>query len=273
MAALSVEPIGDDVFGVTGESMIDRPTFYGGALLAQALQAAAVTAPAGFEPHHLHAEFTRAGRAGSPVEFAVERVKDGRTFSSRRVVGRQGGRVILTEDVSFHSTAEPGPEYQTAAPMRFPADRVESGELTVRRDSAGLETINIPRDASAPDDAEQFAWYRAQASLPTDAAWPATILAYASDMAIPAVAINAVGLQAGGPDSNEPGVVATTSLNHTMWFHRPARCDEWFLMAASALSTAYDRGLALGSAYDFDGRKVASIVQEIFVKSPSPPVG
>ncbi|MGY1743693.1 MULTISPECIES: acyl-CoA thioesterase [unclassified Blastococcus] len=268
VAALGVEPLGDDRFGVSGASPLARETLFGGALLVQALLAADATVPDDYAVHHLHGEFPQRGRAGEPIVFAVERVKDGRALTSRRVVARQGGRTVVTVEASFQRTRDAGPEYSVPAAYRFPADAVAAGDLEVRPDRGfGIESVDATGSANGTTSTDVEAWYRAADPLPDAAVWHAAALTLVSDMAVPTVAITAAGLHAGGPDGEGgPGTVATTTVNHTMWFHRPLRADEWFVLTSQPLSTAYGRGVALGSAYDGAGRHVASIVQEIYLK-------
>ncbi|WP_409330409.1 acyl-CoA thioesterase [Trujillonella humicola] len=268
VAALGVQPLGEDRFGVTGASPLARETLFGGALLAQALLSADATVPDDYAVHHLHGEFPQRGRAGEPIVFAVDRVKDDRSLSSRRVVGRQGARVVVTLEASFQRAREAGAQFHVPAPARFPADAVAAGELAVHGDGGfGIEFVDATGSANGTLSTEVEAWYRAAQPLPAQPVWHAAVLTLVSDMAVPAVAVTAAGLLAGGPeDEGGPGTVATTSVNHTMWFHRPLRADEWFVLTSQPLSTAHGRGVALGSAHDGAGRHVASIVQEIYLK-------
>ncbi len=268
VGALGVEPLGGDRFAVSGASPLARETLFGGALLVQALLSADATVPEDYAVHHLHGEFPQRGRAGEPIEFAVDRVKDGRALTSRRVVGRQGERTVVTLEASFQRTREAGQEFHRPVELRFPADAVGSGDLRVHRDGGfGIEFVDATGSANGTTSTDVQAWYRAGDPLPADPVWHAAVLTLVSDMAVPTVAITAAGLHAGGPDGEGgPGTVATTSVNHTMWFHRPLRADEWFVLTSQPLSTAHGRGVALGSAYDSEGRHVASIVQEIYLK-------
>jgi acyl-CoA thioesterase-2 len=268
VGALGVEPLGGDRFTVSGDSPLARETLFGGALLVQALLAADATVPEDYAVHHLHGEFPQRGRAGAPIEFAVDRVKDGRALTSRRVVGRQGERTVVTLEASFQRTREVGPEFHQPADLRFPADAVSAGQLALHAGGGfGIEFVDATGSSNGTLSTDVQAWYRAADPLPADAAWHAAVLTLVSDMAVPTVAITAAGLHAGGPDGEGgEGTVATTSVNHTMWFHRPLRADEWFVLTSQPLTTAHGRGVALGSAYDGAGRHVASVVQEIYLK-------
>lgn len=268
VAALGVEPLGEDRFGVSGASPLARETLFGGALLVQALLSADATVPDDYAVHHLHGEFPQRGRAGEPIVFAVDRVKDGRSLTGRRVVGCQGGRVVVTLEASFQRAREEGPQFHVPAALAFPADAVAAGELAVHADGGfGIESVDATGSANGTTSTDVEAWYRAAEPLPGEVVWHAAVLTLVSDMAVPTVAITAAGLHAGGPDGEGgPGTVATTSVNHTMWFHRPLRADDWFVLTSRPLSTAHGRGVALGSAHDAAGRHVASIVQEIYLK-------
>jgi acyl-CoA thioesterase II len=268
VAALGVEPLGEDRFGVSGASPFARETLFGGALLVQALLSADATVPDDYAVHHLHGEFPQRGRAGEPIVFAVDRVKDGRALTSRRVVGRQGERTVVTLEASFQRTREEGAQFHVPSARRFPADAVAGGTLAVHGDGGfGIEFVDATGSANGTTSTDVEAWYRAAEPLPEHPAWHAAVLTLVSDMAVPTVAITAAGLHAGGPDGEGgPGTVATTSVNHAMWFHRPLCADEWFVLTSQPLSTAHGRGVALGSAFDGQGRHVASIVQEIYLK-------
>ena len=268
VGALGVEPLGGDRFAVSGDSPLARETLFGGALLTQALLAADATVPDDYAVHHLHGEFPQRGRAGEPIEFAVDRVKDGRALTSRRVVGRQGERTVVTLEASFQRARDLGPEFHAPSQLRFPADAVAAGTLAVSAGGGfGIESVDPTGSANGTASTDVQAWYRAVDPLPGDAVWHAAVLTLVSDMAVPTVAITAAGVVAGGPDGEGgPGTVATTSVNHTMWFHRPLRAHEWFVLTSQPLSTAHGRGVALGSAHDGEGRHVASIVQEIYLK-------
>jgi acyl-CoA thioesterase-2 len=268
VGAVGVEPLGSDRFAVSGTSPLARPTLFGGATMAQALLSADATVPDDYAVHHLHAEFPQRGRAGEPIEFVVDRVKDGRSLTSRRVVGLQSDRKVVTLEASFQRAREAGPEFSEPASFRFPAADAAGGPSEVHRDGDwGLDWLDAAGSRNGITSLDVETWYRAADPLPTDAVWHAAVLTLVSDMTVPIVSITAVGLHAGGPDAEgAPGTVGTTTVNHTMWFHRPLRADDWFVLTSRPLSTAHGRGVALGSAYDGGGRHVASVVQETYLK-------
>jgi acyl-CoA thioesterase II len=263
--AFGVQALGDNRFGIAGErGEGHRDTMYGGLLMGQAIQAAAATIGDDYDPHHLHAEFLRAGRAGTPMVFVVETTKDGRALSSRRVLGQQEGRNVIDLQISFQRRTEAGAEYHAPAEKRFPAAAFERGDFTRRRDVFGLESIDLTAYPPAGDGTQYEGWFRTPYPLPAKSSWTAAVLALTTDMSVPSTPIAAIGQVAAGPDLETPGV-ATTTINHTMWFHRPGRVDDWFLIEGGPLSTSYSRGLALGRVYDSTGQHLVSFVQEIYV--------
>jgi acyl-CoA thioesterase II len=237
---------------------------YGGVLMAQTIQAAAATVDADYDPHHLHAEFLRGGRAGTPVVFEVQRTKDGRALTNRRVTGLQNGRRIIDVQISFQRRTEVGPDYHVTAGTQLPAAAIEAGELVPRRDLFGLDQIDLTAYPPEGDGTEYRGWFRAPGPLPVEPFWHTSVLALATDMSVPGTPIAAVGLVAAGPDLEQDGV-ATTTINHTMWFHRAGRVDDWFLIEGGPISTAHSRGVSLGRVYDAQGSHIASFVQEIYL--------
>ena len=279
---VEVEAVGPDRYRAVTDSPLSRPTLFGGALVAQALRAAAASTDPEKHPHSLHATFVRAGRAGSGVDLTVARTRDGRSFSTRQVTVLQGERVVMTMTASFHRD-EPSPEYQRPADLAVPypvgallaapdgpaapvgppgpggpADRS-------RRDMLGIDIV----ETGEPGEARYLAWARSRQALPADRVLHAAAMAFMSDCGAPGVAAWAIGLAAGGPDGSGGGTPMTTSLDHAMWFHRPGRCDDWVLVSAVPLSTAGSRGLILGSVHDREGRHLASFTQEMLIR-PNP---
>jgi acyl-CoA thioesterase-2 len=263
--SLAVQPLGDDRFGVCGERPPGhRETMYGGILMGQAIQAAAATVDPEYDVYHLHAEFLRGGRAGTPVVFEVERTKDGRALGSRRVVGRQAERKIIDVKVSFQRRTEPGPEYHVPSAVPFPAAALAGGEIIPERDIFGLDHVDLTAYPPAGDGTRHQGWFKVPDPLPPGTSWPASVLAVVTDMSVPSTPIAAIGQVAAGPDLEKPGV-ATTTINHTVWWHRPCRVDDWTLIEGGPITTSYARGLALGRVHDRQGVHVASFVQEIYL--------
>jgi acyl-CoA thioesterase-2 len=263
---VDVDALGRDRYRAMTDSPLSRPTLFGGALVAQALRAAAASSDPDKYPHSLHATFVRAGRAGNGVEFRVARTRDGRSFSTRHVTVSQDERVIMTMTASFHLD-EPSPEYQRPAdgPVPCPdgAPIPDPADLGLRRDLFGIDIV----DMGEPNEARYLAWARSQQPLPADRVLHACAMAFVSDSGAPGVAASAIGLRAGGPDQEHSDAPMTTSLDHAMWFHRAGRCDDWFLVSAIPLSTAGSRGLVLGSVHDRSGRHLATFVQELLIRA------
>jgi acyl-CoA thioesterase-2 len=271
---VEVEAVGPDRYRAVTDSPLSRPTLFGGALVAQALRAAAASTDQDKHPHSLHATFVRAGRAGHGVELAVARTRDGRSFSTRHVTVSQGERVVMTMTASFHRD-EPSPEYQRPAnpTVPYPAGALLAAPAAPaapdgpadrsRRDMLGIDIV----ETGEPGEARYLAWARSQQALPADRVLHACTMAFMSDCGAPGVAAWAIGLAAGGPDGSGGGTPMTTSLDHAMWFHRPGRCDDWVLVSAVPLSTAGSRGLILGSVHDREGRHLASFTQEMLIRT------
>jgi acyl-CoA thioesterase II len=260
---VEVDALGSDRYRAVTDSPLSRPTLFGGALVAQALRAAAASTGPDKHPHSLHATFVRAGQAGNGVEFQVARTRDGRSFSTRHVTVSQGERVLATITASFHRD-EPSPEFQPAAdcPVPCPGDEILAARASRGRSSLGIDIV----DVSEPGEPRYLAWARSQQPLPADRVLHACAMAFASDSGAPGVAATAIGLLAGGPDRQHGDAPMTTSLDHAIWFHRPGRCDDWFLVSAVPLSTAGSRGLVLGSLRDRSGRHLASFTQELLIR-------
>jgi acyl-CoA thioesterase II len=256
---IEVDALGSDRYRAVTDSPLSRRTLFGGALVAQALRAAAASTHAEKHPHSLHATFIRAGRAGLGVDFQVARTRDGRSFSTRHVTASQGERVVMTMTASFHRD-EPSPEYQRLAEM--PAGCPDEARPW-RREPLGLDIV----EAHDPDEARYLAWARSQQALPADRVLHAAAMAFMSDAGSTGVAASAIGLQAAGPDGFRGGAPMTTSLDHAMWFHRAGRCDDWVLVSGVPLSTAGSRGLVLGSVHDRSGRHLASFTQELLIRA------
>jgi len=248
---------------------------FGGQVLAQALTAAARTVAVTRVLHSLHAYFLVPGRTDLPLVYDVEVVRDGRSFSSRRVVARQAGRVIFYLSASFHE-AEAGFEHQDPAPAevpppeacpklsevmatasRRPAARWERewGALDVRYvgDSRPGGTL---RDPSHP--AQLRVWVRTDGRLPDDRRLHQAALAYATDLTLLSVSTVPHGALIGAD-------VQAASLDHAMWFHRPFRADDWLLY--DQVSPSASQALGLSTARLFaDGALVSTVAQEGLIR-------
>ena len=246
---------------------------FGGHILGQSLMAAGHTC-GDRHAHSLHAYFLRGGNAQLPVRYQVDRIRDGNSFSVRRVTASQEGKAILILSTSFQ-VDEPGFEHQLAMPDVPPPEGLEPFQELVRphADAAGadrkitsaraIEIRPVPM-AAAPrtgtGEPAQCAWLRAAGSLPEGAALHRSLLAYASDFALLSTAMLPHGVS-----YYTPGVVMA-SLDHAMWFYHPFRMDEWLLYAMDSPAAAGARGLARGNVFRRDGTLVACVAQEGLIR-------
>ena len=267
---MRLEPLGDDRFLAQSED-IGTPAVFGSQVLGQALMAASQTVATDRPAHSMHAYFLLPGEH-APIEYAVDRVRDGRSFTTRHVVARQGERIIFEMSASFQ-TVDEGIEHQlpmpaAAGPQGLASEleqRIAMGErLPARwRDKGltphGLEYRRVdPDDLLAPEvrPAESALWMRAIAALPDDPNVHRALLAHASDHGLLGAAMRPHGL------SFMSGQVRPASLDHAMWFHRDFRLDDWLLYSLDSPSASGARGLCRGSIFARDGRLVASTAQE-----------
>ena len=275
LSLLDLEPIDDCLFrGRQPDTSLQR--VFGGQVASQALVAAARTTDADRVVHSLHAYFLRPGDTRVPIVYDVERTRDGRAFSTRRVVARQHGRSIFYMSASFH-LAEDGLDHQDPMPgVPAPDDCPELGDvlagLTGRpraewdREWAALDVryAGDSREGGAlTDDAHPGlarVWLKAAGPIGPDPVLHAAVLAYASDLTLLSVALVPHGTYIGDPRL-EPA-----SLDHAMWFHRPLRADEWLLYDQVSPSASGGRGFATGRLFTVDGRLVATAVQEGLVR-------
>ncbi|WP_307875188.1 acyl-CoA thioesterase [Frankia nepalensis] len=242
---LALEELDRDLYRTT--AVFDEPYFlYGGQVAAQALLAAGRTVPEGRLPHSLHGYFLSRGNAARSTIFRVERDRDGRSFSARRVVAVQGGQVIFNMSCSFH-VPEGGADRQVSGPP--PAGDPETlPAFTLPR----LFDVQARRPAQPYPDAgwDTRFWARATVELGDDPLLHASVLTYLSDVS-------------GGLAAWHDGRAHTgASLDHAVWFHRPARLDDWVLMDVTPLTAASGRGLYNGTIHTPDGRLAASLIQE-----------
>jgi acyl-CoA thioesterase-2 len=247
---------------------------FGGQVIAQALIAAQRTVE-GRTPHSLHVYFILGGDPSEPILFEVERIRDGRSFTTRRVVARQRGEAIFALSASFQ-VEEEGLEHQfpipdVPDPEALP-DVVElaalAGEAAQRRVKGFFDQIRPielrpldlrryqPAQAGQPRDPRQSIWIRIAGRLPDDPAIHRAALAYLSDMTLLDTVLVAHGY------SISSGKFQVASLDHAIWLHRPFRADEWLLYVQDSPSACGARGLTRGLLYTRAGALVASVAQE-----------
>lgn len=229
----------------------------------------------GRAPHSLHAYFLLPGEIGKPIVYDVDRLRDGRSFSARRVLAIQHGQPILSLVASFQ-IAEPGLEHAAPMPDVPPPETLPSlADLRERWLAAAghvpprvAEALRIPSGFDfrpvdpvdplnpAPRGAAQAVWFRTIERVGDDPALHRCLLAYISDSTLLGTA-----LRPHGRSWYQPTMIVA-SLDHALWFHRPARVDDWLLYAMDSPSAQGARGLARGTVYDRSGRLVASVAQE-----------
>ncbi|AEE45526.1 acyl-CoA thioesterase [Cellulomonas fimi] len=249
---------------------------FGGQVLAQALLAAGRTVEDGRLPHSLHGYFLRAGVVPEPIAFAVERLRDGRSFTARRTHALQGGEPILSMIASFQ-VEQAGVDYADEMPTDVPGpDEVPSAlDLLGTIDHPAAKfwahesafdvrhvggSIYLGRAAEATG--RQEVWFRSRGALPTDQLLHRALLAYACDQ----VMLEPV-LRRSGRSWVTPGM-SIASLDHAMWWHRDVRVDDWLLYVQTSPSAQGGRGLGAARVFAQDGTLVASIAQEGMVRFP-----
>jgi acyl-CoA thioesterase II len=245
---------------------------FGGQVAGQALVAAGRTVPEDRAVHSLHAYFIRPGDPRVPIVYETERVRDGRSFTTRRVLAVQHGEAIFSLSASFQ-LPEDGLEHSQPAPADVPAPDtlLTLGERVARGDDAGwLARTPRPIDMRFVDEPAWSAarkggtdrpvrvWMRADGSLPGDRLLHVCLLTYASDMTL----LGSVVARHDVPVDR----LQMASLDHAMWFHRPFRADEWLLYTCYSPSASGSRGLATGRFTTEDGSLIATTVQEGLVR-------
>ncbi|WP_243337313.1 acyl-CoA thioesterase II [Anaeromyxobacter soli] len=266
-----------------GESRhLGSPRVFGGQVISQALVAAERTVD-GRPPHSLHAYFLLPGDVTAPIVYQVDRIRDGRSFSARRVQAIQHGRPILSMIASFQKP-EPGLEHATSMPEVPPPEALASHSELVERWLADAgpvppQTAEAMRTPGAIEfrpvepqnplrrvhgEPRQAAWFRAVDRLPDDPHLHRCILAYASDSTLAGAP-----LRPHGRSWWQPSMIVA-SLDHALWFHRQARVDEWLLYTMDSPSAQSARGLARGLVFDRSGLLVASVAQEILMRDTGP---
>ncbi|MFK0292378.1 acyl-CoA thioesterase [Streptomyces sp. NPDC090442] len=284
---LDLERIEQDIFrGWSRASVV--PRVFGGQVAAQALVAAGRTVPPDRPPHSLHAYFLRPGDPGAPIVYTVDRIRDGRSFTTRRVVAVQHGKPIFHLTASFHVVEEAALEHQQPMPaapdpLELPtatellprhAERYLSPEVAERlleaRAAIDLRYVDEPPYATVgrPREPRSQVWFRTQGKLDDDCVIPRPLLdvclvTYVSDMTL----LDSI-LLAHGRGGWAVGDVVGASLDHAMWFHRPLRADEWLLYDQESPTSQSGRGLGQGRIFTAEGQLVVTVMQEGVVRVP-----
>jgi len=279
LALLELETIEENIF--RGQSQdLGFGNVFGGQVLGQALSAAHQTVPDDRNCHSLHAYFLRRGDPTRPIVYQVDPIRDGGSFTTRRVVAIQKGRAIFSLSASFQ-LREDGYEHQAEMPTVRPPDGLLSDLDLARRVADRIpEPIRTkmicdkpielrPIDPVNPFDPEarepeQYAWLRAAGELPDDPAVHQYLLAYASDFRLVATAMHPHATTYWDPH------MQVASLDHAMWFHRDFRMDDWLLHAMESPAASHARGINRGLIYSKDGTLVASVAQEGLIRRRAP---
>jgi len=277
---LDLEQIEVNIFrGRSPDETVQR--VFGGQVAGQALVAAGRTVPADRAVHSLHAYFIRPGDPSVPLVYTVDRVRDGRSFTTRRVTAIQHGKPIFTLSASFH---HPEPGFEHAMPMpdvpapetlRPNVERLARAtgqplpphhrDTPIDLRSVGPLTIELAKDPSLYTGSN-FVWLRVTGRLPDDPLVHVVLMTYASDLTL----LETVLLE--HRVSWYDGRISAASLDHAMWFHRPFRADQWLLYAQESPTAAGGRGLARGEVFTADGKLVVSVVQEGLIRVDDRPL-
>jgi acyl-CoA thioesterase II len=277
VANLDLETIEVDIFrGRSPQNSWKR--VFGGQVIAQALVAASRTVE-GRAPHSLHGYFMLGGDPLVPIVFEVDRIRDGKSFTTRRVNAIQHGKAIFSLSASFQVSEEgvehsfPAPEAPDPDSLPGPADLVKFVDEKTRQRLQGffdrirpmeIRPIDLSRYArgakGTPREPRQSLWIRIAGRLPDDPAIHRAALAFLSDMTLLDTALAAHGFSVSDPEFQ------VASLDHALWFHRPCRVDEWLLYVQDSPNACGSRGLTRGLLYSRSGALVASVAQEGLIR-------
>jgi acyl-CoA thioesterase II len=253
---------------------------FGGQVAGQALAAAGRTVPDGRRVHSLHAYFLRPGDTGAPLLYTVEPVRDGRSFSTRRVLAVQHGEVVFSLSASFQAP-EDGIAHQRPRPVApRPEESAEAASVMAAADPAtqawyamsrqqflvemrfpeGLGQVATARDEPGPAPRQRI-WVRSGQPLSDDPLLHACAVTYVSDLLLLASALPLHGLVIGDPS------IQLASVDHAVWFHAPFRADDWLLYEQRSSWAGAGRALCEGQLFDASGVLVASVMQEGLIRS------
>jgi acyl-CoA thioesterase-2 len=269
VALLDLERIEENIF--RGVSPAESPMrVFGGQVAGQALIAAGRTVAVDRRVHSLHAYFIRPGDPSIPIVYEVDPIRDGRSFTTRRVTAIQRGKAIFALSASFQ-VDEPGIEHSEPMPeVPDPETLPTYAQQIAPLGDLGRERMRLPRPIdlryvttpawltreSGPRDARNQVWMRADGTLPDDQLLHVCVLTYCSDLTLLDSVLARHGVYWGLDDVNG------ASLDHALWFHRPFRADEWVLYDCSSPTASGARGLATGRFFTQQGALVATVVQE-----------
>jgi acyl-CoA thioesterase-2 len=271
LASLSLTPLDRDLYLADPGPGSGR--LFGGLVAAQSVSAACLTLDGADPPalHSLHAYFLRPGRYASPIRFVVDRIRDGRTFTTRRVVAHQNGEAIFNLSASF-ARPEEGLSHQAPMPEAPPPEGLPSwADLRNRANGRTPGRDRNPIDVRVCDPSEfegdaershtRMVWLRMKAKLPDDPIAHTAALVFASDRTLLSTALRPAKIV---PGSRYTGA----SLDHAMWIHHPARFDDWILYCSNSPVAHAARGLIHGAMFTRDGIQIASTTQEGLIRLP-----
>ncbi len=270
VSLLDLEQLDTDLYrGRQPDSV--RQRVYGGQVAAQALIAATRSVGADFQVHSLHSYFLLPGDYNVPIIYDVERIRDGKSFATRRVLARQHGRPIYYQSLNFQR-AEEGLEHQDVMPdVKAPDEGMDlmdlieerGSDVGLRKEWAALDVrwLGNSRHGLDPDPmhpSRTQLWMRIDGRLSDDPLEHLATFTYASDVSLLGAALAA--------HETDPTTIQMASLDHTIWFHRPFRADEWWLYDQWSPSAGGARGLSLGRVFTQDGTLVATTAQEGLIR-------
>ncbi len=269
---LEVEPV--DKYLFIGKSPKRPARIFGGQVLAQSLNASIRTVPEDRVAHSMHGYFLRPGDPSKQIVYEVDPIRDGGSFTTRRVVAKQDGRAIFNTAVSFQAV-EDGLSHQSTMPEVPPPESLKSEQKALRAlvkknpdampfpvDGPIERRRVLPRDRANPQPQEpvEHIWFRIKGDLGNDFRRHQTMLAYISDFGLLGTALYP------HPIGASSGRLQAASLDHALWFHRPFRLDDYFLYSMDSPNSAAGRGFSRGSFYTRDGLLIASSAQEALIR-------
>jgi len=279
LSLLDLEPLEVNIYRGTNRD-VGTGRVFGGQVFAQALVAARRTVEGAREAHSVHGYFILPGDLAAPIVYFVDRLRDGNSFTTRRVTAIQHGQAIFNLSASFH-VDEPGLEHQQPMP-EVPDPESLAPELSLIREMAERipESLRpvltqdrpidfrplVPTDPFNPEvrPASRQVWFRAVGPLPDDPIIHQAVLAYASDYGLLPTALGPHGV------AFRTKGLQMASLDHSLWMHRPFRTDEWLLYVMDSPAAAGARGFVRGSVFSRHGALVASVAQEGLMRIRAP---
>jgi acyl-CoA thioesterase-2 len=268
--SLDLEQLDRDFF--VGDPGVAKGRLFGGLVAGQSVVAAGRTVGEGAVLHSLHAYFLRPGSYGKPIRFTVDRIRDGRTFTTRRVVALQAGEAIFNLSASF-ATPEESFEHQEPMPdVPRPEGLPEMSEVRARMFKqpppkeiiTGTLEMRVVDDPTQPGcdtalDPQRNIWMRLNGKPPEDPLLRTALLVYASDRSLLGTALKPTGRNPGGN-------IMMASLDHCLWLHHPPALDDWFLYSSQSPLSHAGRALVHGAMYAPDGTRIASVTQEGLIR-------